>query len=51
MQKGYVEAERSQIEKARRQKQKRSRRAKDRMLADKSHHAEKKRLRGAVRTD
>ena len=51
MQKGYVEAERSQIEKVRRQKQKRSRRAKDRMLADKSHHAEKKRLRGAVRTD
>src|SRR5688500_16208499 len=51
MQKGYVEAERSQIEKVRRQKQKRSRRAKDRMLADKGRHAEKKRLRGAVRTD
>jgi len=51
MQKGDVEAQRSQIEKVRRQKQKRSRRAKDRMLADKSHHAEKKRLRGAVRTD
>jgi peptide chain release factor len=51
MQKGYVEGERSQIAKVRRQKQKRSRRAKDRMLADKSRHADKKRLRGAVRME
>jgi protein subunit release factor B len=41
-QKGYVSARRAEIEKIRRQKRKRSRRAKDRMLADKSHHSEKK---------
>lgn len=51
MQKGYVETERSAIEKIRRQKRKRSRRAKERLLADKSRHGEKKRLRGAVTTD
>ena len=51
LQKGFVEAERSRIEKARRQKRKRSRRAKERMLADKARHGEKKRLRGAVTTD
>ena len=51
MQKGYVEAERAQIEKVRRQKRKRSRRAKERLLADKAHHADKKRLRSAVTTD
>jgi peptide chain release factor len=39
---GYVAAQRAEIEKIRRQKRKRSRRAKDRMLADKSHHADKK---------
>src|SRR5580658_10034864 len=39
---GFVAARRAEIEKIRRQKRKRSRRAKDRMLADKSHHAEKK---------
>jgi len=39
---GFVVAERARIEKIRRQKRKRSRRAKDRMLADKSHHADKK---------
>jgi protein subunit release factor B len=39
---GYVAAKRAEIEKIRRQKRKRSRRAKDRMLADKSHHADKK---------
>ena len=48
MQKGYVEAERSQIEKIRRQKRKRSRRAKNKMLADKSHHGEKKAARRSV---
>jgi len=46
--KGYVEAERSRIEKVRRQKRKRSRRAKERMLADKARHGEKKRLRSTV---
>lgn len=51
MQKGRLEAEQARIEKVRRQKRKRSRRAKERMLADKAHHGEKKRLRGAVRTD
>src|SRR3989449_7901522 len=45
MQKGYVDAERAAIEKIRRQKRKRSRRAKERMLANKAHHGEKKRLR------
>jgi peptide chain release factor len=39
---GYVAAERARIEKIRRQKRKRSRRAKQRMLADKAHHAAKK---------
>ena len=51
VQKGYVEAERAYIEKVRRQKRKRSRRAKDRMLADKARHSEKKQLRGTVTTD
>jgi protein subunit release factor B len=44
---GQVASERSRIEKIRRQKRKRSNRAKERMLADKSHHAEKKALRRA----
>jgi protein subunit release factor B len=51
VQKGYVEAERAYIEKVRRQKRKRSRRAKDRMLADKARHNEKKHLRRTVTTD
>ena len=51
MQKGYVEAERSEIEKIRRQKRKRSRRAKERMLAQKARHAQKKQLRGPVKMD
>src|SRR6185437_9185357 len=50
-QKGYVAAKRSEIEKIRRQKRKRSRRAKERMLADKSRHSEKKQLRRAGPTD
>ncbi len=45
---GYVAAQRAEIEKIRRQKRKRSRRAKDRMLADKSHHADKKTFRRPV---
>src|SRR5207249_11279688 len=51
LQKGFVASERSRIEKVQRQKRKRSRRAKERMLADKAHHGEKKRLRGAVAMD
>jgi protein subunit release factor B len=50
MQKGFVETERAQIEKIRRQTRKRSRRAKERMLTDKARRGEKKRLRGAVTT-
>lgn len=42
---GFVAAEHARIEKIRRQKRKRSRRAKERMLADKSHHASKKAAR------
>jgi protein subunit release factor B len=38
---GHVAAQRAEIEKIRRQKRKRSRRAKSRMLADKSRHADK----------
>ena len=51
MQKGYVEVERAHIGKVRRQKRKRSRRAKERMLADKARQSEKKRLRGAISSD
>ena len=43
--KGRAEAERARVEKLRRQKRGRSRAAKQRMLADKSHHAVKKRFR------
>jgi peptide chain release factor len=42
LKRGYVDAERSRIEKIRRQKRKRSRRAKARMLDNKSHHGAKK---------
>jgi len=45
---GQVAAEVSRIEKIRRQKRKRSRRAKARMLADKSHRADKKASRREV---
>jgi len=51
MQKGFVQAERDAVEKIRRQKRKRSQRAKQRLLADKARHAEKKRLRTSVHTD
>src|SRR5947207_4707137 len=44
-QKGFVAAKRAEVEKIRRQKRKRSRRAKERMLAGKAHHAEKKKFR------
>ena len=45
---GFVAARRAEIEKIRRQKRKRSRRAKERMLADKARHSAKKALRGSV---
>ena len=45
LQTGKVAAEQAKIEKIRRQKRKRSRRAKERMLADKSHRADKKSAR------
>ncbi len=45
---GFVAAQRAEIEKIRRQKRKRSRRAKSKMLADKSHHAVKKDSRRRV---
>src|SRR5271156_2027895 len=45
---GFVVAQRAEIEKIRRQKRKRSRRAKNKMLADKSHHADKKAARRRV---
>ena len=48
MQKGYVAAQRDEAERIRRQKRRRSRRAKQRMLADKSHHAVKKENRRRV---
>jgi protein subunit release factor B len=45
---GFVAAQRAEIEKIRRQKRKRSRRAKNKMLADKSHHAGQKAARRPV---
>lgn len=48
---GFVAAERDRIEKIRRQKRKRSQRAKARMLADKARHAYKKALRRPVKMD
>ena len=46
--KGFVAAQRDEIERIRRQKRKRSRRARDRMLASKSHQADKKAARKKV---
>jgi protein subunit release factor B len=51
LKKGHVDAERARVEKIRRQKRRRSRRSKQRMLADKAHHSDKKRLRGAIPAD
>src|SRR2546422_5375423 len=51
LQKGFVAAERARIEKIRRQKRRRGRRAKERMLADKAHHAAKKEGRRALRPE
>lgn len=49
--KGVQFAKEQEIAKIRRQKRKRSRRAKLRLLAEKRHQAEKKSLRGAVRPE
>jgi peptide chain release factor len=48
-QRGFVAARRAAIEKIRRQKRKRSRRAKERILADKTRQSVKKEGRGRVR--
>jgi protein subunit release factor B len=48
---GVLSAEQQRFEKIRRQKRKRSRRAKEKMLENKRHHAEKKRHRTGVRTE
>ena len=45
---GFVAAQRAEIEKIRRQKRKLSRRAKNKMLADKSKHSDKKASRRSV---
>jgi peptide chain release factor len=47
-QRGFVAARRAEIERIRRQKRKRSKRAKDKMLANKAHHAEKKGFRKRI---
>src|ERR1700733_13751934 len=47
-QKGFIAAKRAEIERIRRQKRKRSRRAKDKMLANKAHQSEKKGLRRRI---
>ena len=51
MKTGFVAAQRAEIEKIRRQKRKRSRRAKARMLADKAHPAAKKAARRTIAMD
>lgn len=48
---GFIAAKRAEIERIRRQKRKRSRRAKDKMLANKAHQAEKKGFRKKIDTE
>lgn len=50
-QKGFVAAKRAEIERIRRQKRKRSRRAKEKMLAGKAHQAGKKDMRRRVEAE
>src|SRR5581483_1413496 len=50
-QKGFVAAQRAEIERIRRQKRKRSRRAKNKMLADKARQSDKKSARRPVTMD
>lgn len=45
---GFVATQRAELEKIRRQKRKRSKRAKAKMLANKSHHSAKKATRRSV---
>jgi protein subunit release factor B len=45
---GFIAAQRAEMEKIRRQKRKRSRRAKQRMLANKAHQSDKKSARRSV---
>jgi len=47
-QKGFVAAQRAEIERIRRQKRKRSKRAKARILADKAHQSDKKAARRSI---
>jgi protein subunit release factor B len=51
LRKGYIAAERAKSEKIRRQKRRRNARAKERMLADKSHQAVKKQFRRSVASE
>jgi len=51
MQKGFVAAQKEKTEKIRRQKRKRSQRAKEKMLGEKKRQAQKKELRVRVGTD
>jgi protein subunit release factor B len=51
MKRGFVATERAATEKIRRQKNRRSRRAKARVLADKAHHSAKKEARRGVGLD
>jgi protein subunit release factor B len=48
---GFIAAQRAEMEKIRRQKRKRSRRAKNKMLADKSRQADRKAARRPVGMD
>jgi len=48
---GYIQSERARVEKIRRQKRRRSQRAKEKMLDQKTRHADKKDLRRTVRGD
>ena len=51
LQKGFIAKEKETLEKIRRQKRKRSKRAKEKILTDKHQQAEKKELRGKVVED
>jgi protein subunit release factor B len=51
LQKGFAASEKEKIEKIRRQKRKRSRRAQEKMLAAKHRRAETKVLRGKIVTE
>lgn len=50
-QKGFVAAQKEKAEKIRRQKRKRSQRAKEKMLGEKRHQSQKKELRGRIGAD